>query len=198
MTVIPLVSVEQIVGHLLGDGGLAITNSSVNSYFYFTQTFKRFEYSFFVFASLSFLCEVYPDLQKSVRKGTKISSLRVRTRSYPGFKLLHTLFYHNNGGNNYIKFVSDDLINYLTARALAYWFMDDGAYAVSGYYFHTKGFTFLDVYRLAGMLHYKFNLSITVQSHENRPVIYIKSESKLYFKNLIVKYMHPSMMYKLG
>ena len=48
------------------------------------------------------------------------------------------------------------------------------------------------------MLHYKFNLSITVQSHENRPVIYIKSESKLYFKNLIVKYMHPSMMYKLG
>ena len=55
MTVIPLVSVEQIVGHLLGDGGLAITNSSVNSYFYFTQTFKRFEYSFFFFASLSFL-----------------------------------------------------------------------------------------------------------------------------------------------
>ena len=59
-------------------------------------------------------------------------------------------------------------------------------------------YSFLDVYRLAGMLHYKFNLSITVQSHENRPVIYIKSESKLYFKNLIVKYMHPSMMYKLG
>ena len=76
--------------------------------------------------------------------------------------------------------------------------MDDGAYAVSGYYFHTKGFTFLDVYRLAGMLHYKFNLSITVQSHENRPVIYIKSEYRLQFKSLIEKYMHPSMMYKLG
>lgn len=67
MTVIPLVSVEQIVGHLLGDGGLAISHTSVNSYFYFTQTFKRFECNFFVFASLSFLCEVYPYLQNSVR-----------------------------------------------------------------------------------------------------------------------------------
>ena len=90
---------------------------------------------------------------------------------------MHTLFYIKKGGNNYIKFVSDDLINYLTARALAYWFMDDGAYAVSGYYFHTKGFTFLDVYRLAGMLHYKLNLSITVQWDENRPVIYIYIKS---------------------
>jgi hypothetical protein len=66
MTVIPLVSVEQIVGHLLGDGGLAISHTSVNSYFYLTQTFKRFEYNFFVFSSLSFLCEAYPNLQKSV------------------------------------------------------------------------------------------------------------------------------------
>ena len=113
----------------------------------------------------------------SIRKVTKVSALIIRNRSYPGFKLLHTLFYIKKGGNNYIKFVSDDLINYLTPRALAYWFMDDGAYAVSGFYLHTKGFTFLDVYRLAGMLHYKLNLSITVQWDENRPVIYIYIKS---------------------
>ena len=138
----------------------------------------------------------------SIRKGTKVSALRMRTRSYPDFKILHKLFYLNKGSlegkNSYIKFLSEDLIHYLTPRALAYWFMDDGAYAVSGYYLHTKGFTFIDVFRLAGMLHYKFNLSITVQSHENRPVIYIKSESRLHFINLIKNYMHPSMMYKLG
>lgn len=62
MTVIPLVYIEQIVGYLLGDGGLAITHTSVNYYFYFSKTFKRFEYNLFVFSSLSFLCEVYPDL----------------------------------------------------------------------------------------------------------------------------------------
>lgn len=46
MTVLPLATVEQIVGHLLFDGGLAISYTSVNSYFYFTQTLKRFEYVF--------------------------------------------------------------------------------------------------------------------------------------------------------
>jgi len=53
--------------------------------------------------------------------------------------------------------------------------MDDGAKSGTSIYLHTKGFTFADVYKLAGMLHYVFGLIITVKNHENRPIIYVKS-----------------------
>ena len=96
------------------------------------------------------------------------------------------------------KIVPKEILNELTPRVLAFWFMDDGAYAVSGIYLHTKGFEFKDVYRLAGVLNYKFNLDVTVQNHKNRPVIYIKSKSIPLFKSLIIPYMHTSMLYKFG
>lgn len=48
------------------------------------------------------------------------------------------------------------------------------------------------------MLHYKYGLNLTVQSHENRPVIYIKSNSVANFKHLVKDHMHPSMLYKFG
>jgi hypothetical protein len=76
--------------------------------------------------------------------------------------------------------------------------MGDGASAKSGCYLHTKNFTFEDVYKLAGMLHYCFKLKVTVQIHENRPVIYIRARYMLNFKSLIIPYIHPTMLYKLG
>jgi LAGLIDADG DNA endonuclease family len=58
--------------------------------------------------------------------------------------------------------------------------MDDGANTTSGsgFYLHTKGFEFNEVYLLAGIMHYKFDIYCTVQSHKNRPVLYITSKSK--------------------
>jgi len=55
----------------------------------------------------------------SVRKGTVSHSLRVRTRSYPFFKELHELFYIKENGK-WKKIISNDIINYLTPRALAF------------------------------------------------------------------------------
>jgi len=49
--------------------------------------------------------------------------------------------------------------------------MDNGSNAKYGCYLHTKNFTFEDTYKLAGMLHYCFNLKVIIQNHENRPVI---------------------------
>jgi len=77
--------------------------------------------------------------------------------------------------------------------------MDDGGNTTSGsgFYLHTKGFEFIDVYYLVGVIHYKFNLMCTVQNHENRPVIYITSKSKQKFINIVFPYFHESMLYKL-
>jgi hypothetical protein len=76
--------------------------------------------------------------------------------------------------------------------------MDDGSKHGNSVILCTNGFTFEEVYKLAGMLHYKFGLIITVHNKDNRPVIYIKTKSFQLFKSLVMPHMHSSMYYKLG
>ncbi len=75
--------------------------------------------------------------------------------------------------------------------------MDDGAKTESGFYLHTKGFTFNEVYTLVGILHYNFGLICTVQSHENMPVIDITAASLDSFIRIVKPHFHPQMLYKL-
>jgi hypothetical protein len=133
----------------------------------------------------------------SFRKGNLSHSLRVRTRSYPLFKELHELFYIRENGK-WTKIIPNEIFNELTPRALAYWLSDDGSNAVSGVYLHTEGFEYKYVYKLAGILNYKFNLDVTIQNHSNGPMIYIRAKSMPHFRSLVLPYMHSSMLYKLG
>ena len=109
---------------------------------------------------------------------------------------LENLFYSNIEGKR-VKTISPNLVLYLDDIALAYWAMDDGAKARSGFYFHTKAYTFSEAYLLAGILHYKFNLICSVQNHKNTPVINIRAESMPLFRSIVFPHFHPSMSYKL-
>lgn len=111
---------------------------------------------------------------------------------------LYNKFYSaDNPKGKITKFISPDLLIYIDRIALAYWAMDDGARPRPGSPFHTKAYTFKEVYLLVGILHYNFNLSCTVQNHKNTPVINIKAESMPRFRALVLPYFHPSMTYKL-
>jgi len=110
---------------------------------------------------------------------------------------LDKLFYSIVNGKR-TKVISSDLIYYLDDIALAYWAMDDGAKAQSGFYFHTKAYTFNEAYLLAGILHYNFNLICSVQNHSNMPVINIKAESMPIFRRIVLPHFHPIMTYKLA
>ena len=112
-------------------------------------------------------------------------------------KGLYELFYTKINGKM-VKVITADILLYLDAITLAYWAMDDGAPAGrTGFYLHTKGFTFNECYLLAGMLHYQFGLTCTVQNHENRPVIYITAQSMRTFRAIVTPHFHSTMMYKL-
>jgi hypothetical protein len=69
----------------------------------------------------------------------------------------------------------------------------------TGVSLHIKAYTFNEVYLLAGILHYNFNLNCNVQNHKNTPVINIKAIFIPLFKikTLVYPYFHPSMTYKL-
>lgn len=190
---------SQIIGHLLGDGSLSMTWSSKNPYFVFTQGLIRFDYAWYVFNNMKFLCKSMPRLGKSNRNMKTLYYIQVQTRSYPFLKDIYDTFYKSNDTKKMVKIIPIEILYWLNSISLAYWAMDDGSSTTSGsgFYLHTKGFSYKDVYLLAGILHYKFNIFVTVQNHENRPVIYIKAESKKKFFSLIKPYFHKSMLYKL-
>ena len=198
MTIMSKHVISQIVGHLLGDGSLTISRTSVTPLFVFTQTIKRFEYVWHVFTILGHYCGKLPRLNFSTRQGKKHRFLQIYTRSYPKLLELHKVFYIEVN-RKMTKTITLDLLNYLNPISLAYWAMDDGAATTShsGFYLHTKGFTFEEAYLLAGMLHYQFGLVVTVQNHTNQPVIYITRKSTKHFISLVKPHFHKSMMYKL-
>src|SRR5277367_817519 len=108
ITVLFLPLKEQIIGHLLGDGSINYSKTSVNPYFHFSQAFKKFDYFLDSFNFLSYLCESLPNLNISRRNNKLTTNIYFITRSYPFLKQLHSLFYKDINGK-YIKYIYDDL-----------------------------------------------------------------------------------------
>ena len=92
-TYFPKNIISQLVGHLLGDGSLVRSKTSITPYFIFTQSIKKSDYIWHVFANLGSFCNRLPILGISRRGGKVYPFLQVMTRSYPIFLTLYHLFY---------------------------------------------------------------------------------------------------------
>jgi len=99
---------------------------------------------------------------------------------------------------NKVKTIPLDIENYIAASSLAYWAMDDGSKAGSGFHYNTQGLTIEEVTMLSNILLNKFKLINTIQKHRNGYRIYISSKSMDNFRALVTPYFHSSMMYKLN
>lgn len=122
LTIFPGKIMSQLVGHLLGDGSLIIRKTSINPYFVFTQTLKRFSYTWSVYQNLSHYCSRRPLLNNSSRNGVATPFTQVMTRSYPLLLNLYDLFYITGKG----KTITWRIFPYLDDISLAYWAIDDG------------------------------------------------------------------------
>jgi hypothetical protein len=65
----------------------------------------------------------------------------------------------------------------------------------SGFLLHTNGFSFPDVYRLACMLHYVFDL-VNIQNLRGKPVVYIPANQLAKFYALVQPHLLPDFAYK--
>lgn len=187
---------DQIIGHILGDGSLTKSYTSKNAYFVFTQTSKRFFYIMHIFSILGPLCLKLPTLGCSLRKGIRSYYLQIHSRSYPFFSNLYNLFYFDGINPNPVKRIPTDLLFYLNPNVLAVWCMDDGNFSPSGFYLHTNNFSFNDVYKLAAMLHYVFELTVNVQRFDGKPVLYVPAKQLPKFYALVKPYILPEFAYK--
>lgn len=96
--------------------------------------------------------------------------IRFQTYSHPDFKFYDELFYpmHENKGLRRKKRIPKDIDKFLTPRALAYWFMDDGTYHTNksvtrNYVFATHSFPLEDQETLVQALRDNFEIAATIQ-----------------------------------
>lgn len=97
---------------------------------------------------------------------------------------------------NGVKTITLNWLNNLTARSIAYWFMDDGS--VRGI-FATNCFSLPELELCQKWFMDKFKIKTRIKKVINKEqyLLIVENESLLDFEELIYPYMHPSMYYKL-
>jgi len=139
-----------------------------------------------------------PKIQSSLIKetGNTRYNLSFSTRTLPCFNELYNLFYRNR-----VKVVPSNIEELLTPLSIAYWIMGDGSWGGHGVKLHTNNFTKSEVQFLSKVLRNKFKFSPSVyiiNKVKSQCIIYIPSKDVENLKSLVVPYMLPSFLYKLG
>ena len=127
------------------------------------------------------------------RTGKEYKSLNFWTKTIPILTELYNKFYSNK-----VKLVATDL-SLLTPVAIAHWIMQDGSRGSSkGLYICTDSFTKKEVQQLVDYLNLKYKINCSVHQINGRFRIYLFVNSMPIVRGLVQKYMHISMLYKLG
>lgn len=159
---------EALLGILLGDGHLETQNGGRTYRLILEQTRHNEPYIQHLYELFQPWVLTPPKLKK---RNTGVH-LFFRTISHPAFRFYGKLFYSNGK-----KVIPKHLHKYFSDRALAYWYMDDGARKGkdrSGKRIHTEGFEeshALYVGQLCEALNV-YGVETTVQKQKRRPFIY--------------------------
>ena len=185
-----------LVGILLGDATLETQNNG--------RTYRiKIEHSINQMAYGEHLYQVFknwvispPRLRQiTLSNGKKYKSMAVSTLSHGSFRFYAQQFYR---GRN--KIVPRLIKRWLTPKALAYWFMDDGSIKSKqskGVIFSTQGYFKEDVLRLVKALVDLFGLQAKLRKQKEGYQIYISGNSYEKFSSLVLPHILPEMRYKL-
>ena len=187
---------EVLVGVLLGDATLETQNGG--------RTYRmKIEHGGCQQAYARHLYEIFrqwvlsePRLKRvTLSNGKTYENIAFSTLSHPALRFYAHQFYR--GGK---KVVPRLIKRWLTPKALAYWFMDDGSrkpMESKAVIFNTQCFARHEVARLIGVLTEKFHLDARIRSQKEGYQIYISGNSFETFSGLVSEHMLPEMKYKI-
>lgn len=177
-----------IIGSLLGDGYLRIVPGRKDAFLEINHSLEAKEYVDWKFRMLRNICSSGPKIRKS--KGRRIA-YRFFTRQHPELTALWKIFYRKSK-----KIVPHSL--QFDPVILSVWFMDDGGRCGdSNFYLNTQKFSKKDQEKLIEKLE-----PLGLKARLNRDKKYYRirflSCSIPKLKEIIGRYLIPSMHYKLG
>ena len=200
---------EILVGTLLGDATISKTKSIALNV-KFEQKLANKEYVNHLYEIFEPYVGTPPRVRNITGGGAKDRhSIWFRTYRHIDFKFYYDLFYRKTNKNNLAdlrkKRVPKLIHKFLTPRALAYWFMDDGSYYYNKsknsqqkvYYFNTQSFSYEDIKILKKALKLNFNFDTNIYRDRTYYLLYIQPQSKDDFINLIKSFIIEIFDYKL-
>ena len=184
-----------MIGLLLSDGYITFYGKrSKNGSLGLTQSLSHSSYLYFVFNILAHYCPRYPIFSKRSRFGKPIFNLEILTRSMLCITELHNKFYVEK-----VKSIKPSIYNDLTPVGLAHWIMGDGTFNGITLLLCTDSYTIKEVVLLINVLIIKYEIHCTIRYYnQHYPRIYILKKSLPKMRQVVLPYMHSSMLYKLG
>jgi hypothetical protein len=182
---------EMLIGLLLGDAHLETQNQGRTYRVKFEYSAEQSEYANHLYDSFRDWVPTPPQ----VKLDSTHNNIWFQTVSHAAFRFYAQQFYDEKR-----KCVPALIHRFLTARGIAYWFMDDGSIKSrdsKGVLFNTQGFAQNDVKRLVECLRRIFNLEATPRKQEEGLQVYISGKSFERFREILDPYILPSMRYKI-
>ncbi len=157
---------DVLIGGLLGDLNLR----KIGKYSRLVIEQKNKEYLFHLYEVFKNFIRTEPKerLQKRLPTSEWKSTWYFSTISHSDFEKYYQIFYIN-----IIKIIPLDILNVLTPRALAYWYMDNSSKGASGYLLHTCSSTVNEHKFLKEIFHKKWNINIITHEKIKYNYIYI-------------------------
>lgn len=192
---------DALVGGLLGDGSLQYNGGQL-PYYKFDQKAASKEYVDLIY---SIFDEYVGTPPKPRMKTGKIQSYWFRTFRINEFDFYAKQFYTIDPLGNRKSVVPKLIHRWLNPQSLAFWFMDNGSRAETGYKLNTHGYLRPDVIRLQKALGRVFRLQSNIHL-DNRNLstggvimysLYIPASHATQFHNIVEPYMLNFIKYKL-
>ena len=186
---------EILVGLMLGDGCLETQNKGRTFRLKIEQSLDHQAYVHHLYHLFSEWVLTPPRIKEKVSKNSKSQNLAFQTVSHEAFRFFAHQYYKDGK-----KQVPKLIHRWLTPKAIAYWFMDDGSIKSKeskAVIFNTQGFIGSEVEILIKVLHGKFSLQANLRKQKDCFQIYISGKSFEVFVDLISPYLIEEMKYKL-
>ena len=192
---------EASIGLMLGDASLQTQNKGKTYRMKFEWGDKSKPYLLHVYNLFDEWTLSNPHKKARVNSnGNLVINWGFQTISHEAFNPLANLFLNNSK-----KGIKNSLIlDHLTDRGLAYWFMDDGCKLDynknsknKSVVLNTQSFTDQEVEKMSKELMAKFNFECELRTNKSKKVIVISNNSYPLFYELVSPHIIPEMKYKL-
>lgn len=186
---------EVLIGILLGDAHLETQNGGKTYRLKIEQSENHREYVSHLYRLFEDWVRTPPQLKQVSSRGHQSCNWWFQTLSHEAFR-----FYAHQFVRDGKKIVPKLIHRWLTPKALAFWYMDDGSVKSEeskGAIFNTQGFQLVEIERLCLVLNDVFELQAKPRKQKDGYQIYVSGKSFEVFSHLVAPYLIEEMRYKL-